>query len=392
MASVKGLRKQVAALSARRPAARKSRVPPRDPVSTLPAAFVTSTRVSKGPQSKVQSGTAWIGSVDNATSLQLNLITVNPVYWPKSFITQIAALYSQYLPLSIEVEYRPNVGTSSSGRVIFGTKWHNDMPDPAAELYSTPGGFSAPVWQPWRVKVPLSGMSRRLYDVDTPIGPDSSPFSLCWYCTTAGYSGDLFVRYSFRLFNPNPSPSHYESGVTTASTQINTGSGSILETLSEMTTSAVPWIKKRIPAGSLIRQSVDLASSVAKWFYRGEAVAQSTQSASSNATNGTGKVPSTQLQVRFYSIIEPSVTSAAMLTTETFDASVSPASDFLVDRLRTAPTSSSLSQAPVTSTSAEPHGTYTPGSTIVPGMRSIYAQERDAYSMEQAEIPDPSED
>lgn len=312
MASLKSLRRQLATLSVRTSTHRRGRVPPRDPVSIMPAAFSRGTRVTRAPDSRTLSGTAFLTTVTGSPTAPFGLITVNPVYWPKSFVSQMAALYSQYLPLKIEVEYRPNVGTAAAGRVIFGTKWHNDMPNPEDELLSTPGGYSAPLWQPWRVNIPLTGMSRRLYEVDTPISPDSSPFSLCWYCATQGVAGDLFVHYSFRLMNQNPTPSTFETGVATASTTINTGVGAVLETLATMSTSSVPWVKKLVPGGSLLRQTLDLTSRVARWLYRGEAVAQATQGSSQTNSSGTGLVPNTPtVFVRYYILQEPSSVLAA---------------------------------------------------------------------------------
>lgn len=287
----------------------------------MPAAYSTH-RVSRFPfPTRVISGCELLGNVTIQAGGRY-IVTCNPAYWIGTYVSKQAAQYSQYLPLSITIEYRPFCATSTSGIVTFGTKWHNDMPEPEASLLTTPGGHSAAPYAPFAAHIPLRGMSRKMYDLDVPLGPDSSPFSFMW-CLSGTPSpltmaGQFFVRYRFRFFNTNTSPMTYMRNLALASTVLNDQaySNCIIETLSEMpalpsdSENAIPWLKIAVAVGTFIAQNFDAISSIARWVIDRLVVAQAKRNAGDTVSNdGEGLVAATPNQyVMVYRQIKPAYT------------------------------------------------------------------------------------
>lgn len=213
------------------------------------------------------------------------ILTSNPAYWEGTYISKQAAQYSQYLPVSIVVEYRPLCPFTTYGVVTFGTKWHNDMPNPEISLLTTPGGFSVAPYSIYRVRIPLRGMSRKMYDMDTAISPDSHPFSFMWLLsgtgTFSGTTGDIFVTYKYKFFNTNTSPCEYHVDVVPASTALNSAdfqacSLEVLQPLAlpDAGANAVPWLQMALNVGSFVAQNYDPLKQLVTWIWKKFVAAQ----------------------------------------------------------------------------------------------------------------------
>lgn len=246
-------------------------------IGVLPAAYTTQ-RSNRHPfATRVIAGREKIGTVSTRYGGAM-ILTANPAYWTGTYISLQAKQYSQYLPLSIVVEYRPLCPTTTSGIVTFGSKWHNDMPNPELSLLTTPGGHSTAPYAPFRQRIPLRGMSRRMYDMDTALSPDSSPFSFMWILggsSVDGTVGDIFVTYKYRFFNTNTSPCEYKVDIVPASQVLNSpefGACS-LETLQPLALpdsgeNAVPWLSVALNVGTFIAQNYDPIKQIVSWIWK----------------------------------------------------------------------------------------------------------------------------
>lgn len=227
-------------------------------------------------------------------------ITANPAYWTGTSIAMQASQYSQYLPRLLEIEYKPMVGTSVSGAITFGTAWHNDMPDPEAMLPTTPGGTTSALYTPFRVRIPLTGMSRKMYDMDTPLGPDSSPFSFMWTVSATDavqVVGEIYITYHYSLFNMNLSQMSYSRRVMPASQALydpDIQSATIVPLanmgpagqMSGLDGDSISWLNVAVTIGSFIAQNFDPIKNICTWIYNRIVAAQTEKSADSRPSDG----------------------------------------------------------------------------------------------------------
>lgn len=120
--------------------------------------------------------------------------------WLKGF----AQSFDLYQWRSMSVEYRPCVGSTTEGFVVFGVNWgHTESPKKVDDVYACTPNFETAVWQRVpRVTLPANKLQlKKWYDAPTQ-SADNQPGTLMWWAegSSSGKKfGHLFITYSIVL-------------------------------------------------------------------------------------------------------------------------------------------------------------------------------------------------
>lgn len=202
-------------------------------------------------------------------------IPINPAYWLGTQVSELAKLYSQYRPNKIEIMYRPLCPTTLAGSFTLGTNWHIQLGDLETSLLTTPASFNTVPYMRAQSRV-TPDFSRRQYEIETELGPTSTPFFIMWTsnANTDSVIGQLWIRYSFTFYNKNTSPAAFGLEYITASdalTRVANANMSIvvldkIEPDLSLTADA-SWITLTLAVGAFISQNWDPISKIVSWIY-----------------------------------------------------------------------------------------------------------------------------
>lgn len=142
----------------------------------------------------------------------------NPVYWTGTQISAVAGAYQSFRPLKLSVTYRPKVGTSESGSVVFGTCFDKVVsPESLVRmLNASNGGFTTQVYNPARSTIHLgTNLQQNMFTIPgSPDDVDCNPFTMLAYTDSSrdGIPGEFVVHYTFKLANPGIKAVYDNSG------------------------------------------------------------------------------------------------------------------------------------------------------------------------------------
>lgn len=155
-----------------------------------------------------------IKAVNGATSgLQINDV-INPrntAIFP--WLSTVAAAFDMWYPVSMAIEYQPRSGTLINGRYAMALDY--DVTDDDSSLTFTQvmamrGAVSGPVYSPgtlvFRPAETVMQQHKYFCGMDSPTDRLNHPVRVLVMvdATTEGPLGDIYIRYTINLFNPEP--------------------------------------------------------------------------------------------------------------------------------------------------------------------------------------------
>lgn len=152
----------------------------------------------------------------------ITIIPANPNYHTGTKLAAHANLYSTFIPRKLSILYRPGSGTGTNGQIAIGSVWSNlSLGSAGLEqfLYSSPGGYMGPVYQPARVKIPLgANLTQKAYTCAAEMSTSGNPFNVIIAIpqnpeplTTS--PGSIVIEYEYEFRNPCPGSATYTKGI-----------------------------------------------------------------------------------------------------------------------------------------------------------------------------------
>lgn len=127
-----------------------------------------------------------------------------------TWLKTVAKAYDRCTWVSAQVFYKPAVGTSTNGLVVYGVDWNSAPPTnfDRAKIQAYTPVSDHPVWQETRTRplvLPSAKlMSRKEYLLTSGEKVDQQPGTLCWAHSATSPTdmvlGELWIRYHIRFF------------------------------------------------------------------------------------------------------------------------------------------------------------------------------------------------
>lgn len=170
----------------------------------------------EGDGSAVISRTELLTQVKGAGGSVKALVTLHPDSLP--WLQKISPGYASIIWLSVKIYWKPAVGTSTNGSVVFGMDWGRDFSDAnkvdRAKVQALSPMAEMPVWQAGKTLTLPSAklMSRKYYDLSSTVKStqDGSPGNVAVVCqadssASEKFYGDIWITYKVKLLNPQAS-------------------------------------------------------------------------------------------------------------------------------------------------------------------------------------------
>lgn len=217
MSSTK-LMKVVDGLLAKRPGKRSnrpSRSRARQGTAALPAAYASHVRPRFNMRALDASTVRVSGcdlvypiprDIDEDFATIFAMFPANPAYWIGTRISQIAAAYQTYRPMSFKVSYIPQVAVTTPGTVFMGTLWNQAAPinNIQQTLFTSNGGCLTQCYVPCDTTVKCGkNLQQNLFQMTGALSPDTCPFLFAAGVRGANVvPGYFYVEYTYELRNP----------------------------------------------------------------------------------------------------------------------------------------------------------------------------------------------
>lgn len=140
-------------------------------------------------------------------------LSINPVSWKGTRVSNVARTYANFTPKRCIVRYVPNVNAAQvTGQLTIGTNWGNNPVDPNNHAFfqTSPGGAIFSAWLESAHVIPLDRLPQKSFYTNMSTGEvDTEPFRVQMLCTdlresptTALVVGKIEVSYVFEFSNP----------------------------------------------------------------------------------------------------------------------------------------------------------------------------------------------